>query len=119
MKKFCRYAVVEVDTACLLVCGQKWKDFENSTVRFVKSCTFRRFSIRFHKVTEYFREIDIKCRHCMIFYWVDECAKKGVLYNIVQQRGWAYFCLRGRCYSLDKIDYRNTYRRLMDSLGVC
>ena len=62
MKKFCRYAVVEVETACLLVCGQKWKDFENSPVRFVKTGTFRCLSTRFHKVTEYFRDIEIRGR---------------------------------------------------------
>ena len=118
MKKFCRYAVVEVETACLLVCGQKWKDFENSPVRFVKTGTFRCLSTRFHKVTEYFRDIEIRGRHCVIIYWVDERARKGELYNVVQQRGRAFYCLRGREYFFFKKDYRNTYRRLLDNLGV-
>ena len=123
MKKFCRYAVVEVETACLLVCGQKWKNFANTAmgnlpVRYVKTGTFRRFSIRWHKVTEYIREIDIKGRRCVIIYWADERAKKGKLYNIVQWCG-VNFRLRGREYCFnEKIDYRATYRRLLDSLGV-
>lgn len=116
MRTFCRYALVEVETACLLVCGQKWKSFENSPVRYVKSGIM--FFVPFRNITEYFRELEINGRRCVIIYWANERAKKGKLYNVVRQRGWSYFCLRGRCYSLDKIDYRATYRRLLDSLGV-
>lgn len=117
MKKFCRYAVIEVETACLLVRGQKWKDFESSSIRYIKSGTFRRLAVHFNRVTEYFREIEIYGSRCVIIYWVDERAKNGKLYNIVQQRGWC-FCLRGCCYSLDKIDYRKTNRRMLERLGI-
>lgn len=115
MKKFCRYAVIDIQTGNLLVCGQKWKDFDSGNIRYIKSGVFKTFPLFWRTITEYFRTIEIKDIPCAIVYWVRNKGKG--LYNCVTLSGFKLH-LRARLFDLSGNDYPEVYRKLLAQLGV-
>lgn len=41
MKTFCRYLLIDIQTGFALCAGDKYKDFDNSTMRYINNGTFR------------------------------------------------------------------------------
>jgi len=110
MKTFCRYVVIDIETGYALVCGEKYKDFENKQTRYINNGSFRTGFLR-RKITEYFRTLEIKGRDCVIIYWRNE-RKKPVCSFAYPFKG-NYF-LRAKHYFLSPSDYGF----LIEDLGV-
>ena len=115
MRKFCRYAVIDLATGNLLVSGEKWKDFDNSNIRYVYVGTFITFPF-FNKITEYFRTLEVNGNSCAIVYWAHKSISKR-LYNCVTLSGYN-LRLRARTYNLDGKDYPEVYGKLLSELGI-
>lgn len=43
MKVYCRYTVIDIASGYELACGEKYKDFENSKIRYVQVSEWRDF----------------------------------------------------------------------------
>lgn len=116
MKKFCRYAVIDIQTGYLLAGGQKMKDFENGKFRYVYCGNFRCFPRFWVKITECFRTLVIKNRPCCIVYW--QSKKVGEEYNYITLAG-QYLSLNG-CGDLitDNRFKAPCYSRLLRIHGV-
>ena len=114
MRKFCRYAVIDIQTGNLLVCGEKWKDFDSGNIRYVYAGTFITFPF-FSKITEYFRTLEINGVSCVIIYWVHKSGKR--LYNCVTLSGLQLH-LRARSFDLSGNDYPEVYGKLLVKLGI-
>lgn len=112
MKVYCRYTVVDIATGYELACGEKYKDFENSKIRYVQVCEWRDFPFFWRKVCVLFRTVTIKGRECAIIYWVERDKKHVSNYSY---RFKGNYLLRARDYSGIPplcVDY------LIDDLGV-
>lgn len=68
-KEFCRYAVWDLETGVLLVCGEKYKVNQNLTYE----QSFRYF---FRKVSAYTRFTDIKGRFVKVVFWFNAPKRK-------------------------------------------
>ena len=115
MKKFCRYAVIDIKTGYLLVGGQKWKDFERGPIRYIYVGKFKTFPLFGRTLTEYFRTVEINGVQCAIVYWAQNKGKQ--LYNCVTLSGLA-LRLNGREFVFNKSNLVKTYRSLMLRLGI-
>lgn len=81
MKVYCRYAVIDKATGYELACGEKYKDFQNSEIRYIEFAVWRDFPFFWRKVYEYFRTLTIKGRECVIVYWVVRDKKRVSNYS--------------------------------------
>lgn len=64
-KKYCRYAIYDIVSGNVLICGEKYKS--NQNLEFVES--FRCFKSRFKKVSAFVRHTQIKGLSVDIVYW--------------------------------------------------
>lgn len=113
MKKFCLYTVIDIKTGYELACGFKYKDFDNSKIRYVKSCEWREKPFFLRKITEYFRTLTIKGRECVIVYWSG--VRKRSFCNFAYSFEREYF-LRARAYFLPEEYCKCDY--LIEDLGL-
>ena len=107
MKKFCRYAVIDMESGEVLVVGYKYKDFSAMQP---DGC-FRRFPCFWRKITIYGKIRIIKDRTCYIFYWVGERPKSGC--SVVLKEGKRHF-LQGRMY----LDNNSNFTPFLRGLGI-
>lgn len=64
-KEYCRYAIWDIATSVMLVCGEKRK--VNKDLTYIES--FRCLQSRFRKVSAYIRFATIKGRSVKIVFW--------------------------------------------------
>lgn len=110
MKIFCRYVVIDIKTGYALACGERYKDFEKTKIRYINNGSFRTGFFR-RKITEYFRTLEIVGRECVIIYWAN--TPKGKTYNYAYPFKNGY-PLRAKNYFVDPSDYGF----LIEDLGV-
>ena len=114
MKTFCRYLLIDIQTGFALCAGEKYKDFNNSTMRYINNGTFR-FGLFRRKIIEYFRTLEVKGRECVIVYWLNAPAVKEIsfayLFNnryYLREKGYfpkEFFC--GNIVGRLGVDYEN------------
>lgn len=115
MKRFCRYAVIDIKTGYLLALGQRWKDFDSGNIRYINSGRYRSFPVFGREISEYFRTLEINGRQCAIVYWAMRKGKR--LYNGITLSG-RNLCMRGQNVSTLDGYCDGVYRDVLDMLGV-
>lgn len=90
MKYFCRYSVIDFETASVLVNGEKWKDCSNLDYE-----GFFRTSFFTRKIYEFTRVTKIKGRSVLIVYWAN--ARQRDVWSCVLSSG-SLLNLKGEYY---------------------
>lgn len=74
-KVYCRYTVIDLETGYALIYGEKWKDYYLLNLFNEHISTFRS-GLFFRKIDEYYREVTIKGRKCVIVFWANAPIRK-------------------------------------------
>lgn len=110
-KVYCRYTVIDLETGYALIYGEKWKDYYlldlfNEHIRTFRSGLF------FRKIDEYYREVTIKGRKCVIVFWANAPIRKPC--SVVSAVG-CFANLSGHIY--DNTGAVARFRALLYSFG--
>ena len=98
---YCRYMLIDIDTAYVLIVGEKWSTITALEKNYELSGTFRS-GFFFRKITQYIREINVKGRKCFLVMWA----------NAPQRKVNSYVSHTGRLLSLKGQSYDNVVGEL-------
>lgn len=98
---YCRYMLIDIDTAYALIIGEKWSTITALEKNYELCGTFRS-GFFFRKITQYIREINVKGRKCFLVMWA----------NAPQRSVYSFVSLTGQLLGLKGKSYSNVVDRL-------